>query len=299
MIYDPYSLFLTNEIRISEEGEALLSCPHPIHSHKGTNAAFNLNTGKYICFGKCGFKASNIIDLVNWLVNECGLVDAKIRKADASYINHVMIDEKISNIAKEYEFLPYAFDDPYLIKRGVTNDTVEYFQLRHSDNLICAPNYARNGKDLIGVNIRYTKTSGGGLRYRYIKANNQEKRAAFYPMHKLKDYNTEETLYITEGMFGVFNLYQHKKQAIALLGSGGLKDLNLLHGFEKIVICVDNDMAGKKFWDKFYTLNKKGYYFPIYLARPAEYDEVDKMQFEKLTNELAVGFSSSKGYFNF
>lgn len=296
MIIDPYAMFPGLKLRINDDDEVLLSCPHPVHRHTDTNAAFNMRSGKYICFGKCGYKTNNPEHLLLWLQEICDL------SAQLTYIddNDIQKPEKTTkSLAEAYENLPLAYDHPYLQKRLVTNDVVEFFNIRtDEDTFVCALNYSPesllNEQYLLGVNIRYTR-SYAGIRYRYLRANSEDKRAPFYPMHLIDSYNRDSSLYLTEGMFGAFRLHSFGVNAAALLGSGRLDDMRALVGFENIFICVDNDKAGYKFWNKLYEANiKQNLMLPLVLLRPAEYDEIQYDQFMRMHDDVSTTLHRAK-----
>ena len=72
-------------------------------------------------------------------------------------------------------------------------------------------------------------------------------QVSLYPMNHIVTYNKKEPLWIGEGMKDVITLLSIRMNAISSTnGSGQPKDISLIQGFEKIIVCSDNDEQGYK-----------------------------------------------------
>lgn len=273
-IYDAKLLF-GDKIKYAGDGKNVrFACPCPAHSNREQiNASFNFVTGEYICFGKCDtkFAKGKISELIVWLRDVCG-IDAKISMIDSSEIEQFI--EKQDDSWREQLSLPLAYNSEYLKKRGIEPETIDYFDLRHStdDSMIVYP--IRDFKDkIVGTNARYTKRKN----QRYQVFGNKVPLANMDLISK--NSNCSE-LFLTEGMFGVFNLYQLGYCAMAFLGSSGKLPLEIVTRYDKIYLCVDNDEAGYNKAISVFLKNPS-----VIVMKPYAYDEINEEIFDRFLND--------------
>lgn len=272
IIYDPRTLF-GNEIRFASDGKnARFCCPCPKHNDRSqVNASFNMYTGEFYAYGMCGaptFYKNQINKLVNWLREDCGL-DVKVSMIEASEIDNLY--EKPDDSWRERLLsLPRAYNSKYLNGRGVSIDIVEKFDLRHdiNDEMIVYP-IANENKKIVGANVRYTKR-------RHQRYQIFGEKLPLAGLDVINDNFNCDKLFITEGMFGQFNLTSFGYCSMSLLGSQGDIPLDIITKFDRVYACLDNDDGGYKLANKLLKKNPS-----IVFLKPSEYDEISKEQFEE------------------
>jgi hypothetical protein len=258
---------------ITSGGVAKVNCPNPKHSESNDNAVINIDpdvarehSSVFYCYS-CGWYARTYKDLkelyrrYNYNISLGSFTD--IEPTHSS--NQDMIMYELMN-------LPLAYDDKYLISRGVSNEQVERFEIRCDADRIVFPRYNKDNY-LEGLTIRFM-TSYSKLRYM-----DYGNKATPFGLNHL-DYSQD--LYIVEGAFGVLNLNGFGYQAVGVLG-GSSYDYRDLVWFENVYACVDDDPGGEKILKK---LKKK---LPLAkCVQPTEFDEIDKRNFDERVSESTI-----------
>ena len=160
----------------------------------------------------------------------------------------------INNIkyVDDKELESYRFIHPYLYKRGMTDELIEKFDLGYDKltQTVTFPIKDTNGKVLF-VPKRSVHTKHFLLPKDLVK-----------PVCYLYEAMQEQsnTLYVCESLFNALTMWKFSLPAVALLGTGTSHQLEKLKftPFRKLVICLDNDLAGDKGRDKIKS-NLSGY----------------------------------------
>lgn len=153
--------------------------------------------------------------------------------------------EDIKYVTKE-ELSKYRFYHPYMYKRYLTNEQIDFFDIGVDieDASITFP--VRDSK---GNVLFIARRSIRGKRF-HIPSTVKDKPICYlYESQKL--YPNERTLYICESMFNALTLVRFVP-AVALLGTGTHNQIETLKTlpYRRYVLCLDNDKAGQRATEK-------------------------------------------------
>lgn len=201
--------------------EVICKCPNPNHNDSNPSASFNVESGLLYCFS-CGY-ATNAYKLAK----QAGVV----LERKPIVINKQDSDE----LWKEFERLPLAMDNEYLIKRGLTNLDVAEFDIRKT----------RKGVIFLFKNLR-NKLTGCQMRQygatpKYLTFGER----TCFDLRQYKHYTPDRPIYLVEGVFGMIKGYQSGYQTIATIGAM-LKEssLEFLKNWKTVYGVFDHDEAG-------------------------------------------------------
>lgn len=216
--YDPKDLGLVVKHQAGLH-DVLCACPW----HGGSDSlCVNLQTGKFICYS-CGERGG-----VAKLVKQTG--------GRAQWAKF----ERPSPTEQEREWRKLldgdlAYDDDYLVSRGVTNDQVEKHGIRSCYGGVAFPLLDRNG-NVTGALVRRRV---GAIRYLTLGT-----KPPYWPMNKLDELPPGHGLAVTEGVFGVLSAERAHVEAVAVLGAAVKKELGKWLMPFSLAITFDRDLAG-------------------------------------------------------
>lgn len=226
----------------------------PIHDGAKNEGSFSVSeTGKYYCFS-CN-SGGNVINFVSDYDHIS--YSAAIEKL-ASMLNINLMSDENYRSQKEIEDKLVSYKErgkkniedirQYLTeKRGLTNETIEKFELGYVDGRLTIPLLDANGRT-VGMAVRQFDVKP---KYRNSKNNLIYDKSAFlYGLDKARRLVKDE-IYVVEGYFDAMSGYQMGVPTVAYCSSELHKDqirtLNeYLQKGTNIVICPDNDEAGQK-----------------------------------------------------
>lgn len=218
-LVDPFALGL--DVAKISGTECTVLCPFHPDSHP--SASFNLDKGLFYCFA-CGASA-NATQLAK-------LFGGFIRRTPA---------ERIRGDAKgpaEWEFLlsfPLAYSNEYLHSRRVSDALVDQYQIRGGKDGVLIPLKDKHGNLTGMLERRYAKQP------KYVIHG---VRPQLWPFENLHSTPKEETLFVTEGVFGVLNAARAGVKAVALLSATGVASaVNFLSG-RRVIAVFDPDYSG-------------------------------------------------------
>lgn len=263
--YDPRALGL-NVAKISGT-EAYVLCPY--HNDHTPSASFSLAKGVFHCF-TCGTNKS-AVDIARDLGGEI--------------VQYTTLPKINSEELVDWRGLlncPKAYNHPYLVGRGVSNDAVDEFDIRRTPRGVGVPIRGVKG-DVIGFQDRKS-TTGYGPRYLTFG------KTSFWPIAKYS--STLTSFFVVEGVFGVMNAWKHGYTAFAIMGAGNIDS-------------ADNVMLGRASKQDFRVLfddDKAGYLGAAKLAiitncsarvivpgRPA--DEIGQAEWDKIAQDEGKRFA--------
>jgi len=278
-----YGLYL-NDTKLTihdvyNSGRAVCSCPNPNHSIHNRNGVVFVDpiVAKergivYYCYS-CKMICKTYKDFKKKMLEfEININIGKFRDLEGvkEIKNH---DEKIFDMMNQ----PLAIDNKYLLSRGVTNEQVDFYQIREGSGKIIFPRFDSDNK-LIGVTVRFTHESS------YVRYIDYGGIKIPFGIDKL-DAKLNE-VYICEGIFGVLNLNRFNKQAIGILGNSNYNYRMIQNNYDNVFVCVDNDEAG------FNTANKIKKFLPLAkILKPNEFDEINKTDFLISVDEASIFIS--------
>ena len=246
-------LFLNHNIYISSNtGEEInVFCPF----HKNSNSAamyINIKTGLWQCLNPSCAKKGNFRQLYYGITGKSfgksySIDPYNLDKELNKYKNEYVVDNSlnIDSIAIDYDKDAYLLDT--LIERGLSLDTLKYFEVGYSKekNRVVIP--VRSASyELVGFIGRATLDSQQP-RYLYNKGF----RRADY-LFNLQNAKAHGDVIIVEGSIDAMFVHQAGfNNVVASLGAAIPKSQIILlkKYFDKIIIFSDNDMAGEAMRD--------------------------------------------------
>jgi len=246
-------LFLNHNIYISSNtGEEInVFCPF----HKNSNSAamyINIKTGLWQCFNPSCAKKGNFRQLYYGITGKSfgksySIDPYNLDKELNKYKNEYVVDNSlnIDSIAIDYDKDAYLLDT--LIERGLSLDTLKYFEVGYSKekNRVVIP--VRSASyELVGFIGRATLDSQQP-RYLYNKGFG---RADY--LFNLQNAKAHGDVIIVEGSIDAMFVHQAGfNNVVASLGAAIPKSQIILlkKYFDKIIIFSDNDMAGEAMRD--------------------------------------------------
>jgi len=210
----------------------------PFHSEKTPSFTINIYNGviKYHCFG-CG-ENGDLFDFVDKYYN---ITDYKSQiKCLYELTGRPLPDGLIKSNSRRTELLnKHGLTEAakqHLLDRGVNN-----FDLFGFDNGVYKILYRHNDGESI---IEYRPEPNGKPKYLFEKGINKSWCFGLAEAVKSKD----STIYLTEGVFDCLNLQEIGLTAAAVLGTNLSTDtIKILNKhFNRVVLCFDNDQAGRK-----------------------------------------------------
>lgn len=222
LLYDPTDFNLV--VKYHSAHYAMCLCP--FHSEKNASFSFNLETGDFICFS----------------CHEAGSVSrlAYMQKVKVSQPKQRSFSPNRDDKRwKDLIYAKLAYDDSYLKARGVSNESVSYYNIVALKDAVLFPCYDLK-LELQAVLLRFKHQNIHGAKYIA-----RGKKPPIYPLHKVYDYPTHATMIVTEGVFGAIRMRQLGYNSIALLGSSvSTETVRWLKRYTQLVLFLDYDRAG-------------------------------------------------------
>lgn len=157
--------------------------------------------------------------------------------------------EKTIHVTDIHKLYGKKIYHPYLIKRGITEETANRFSLEYDNGFIYIPLLSLQDKR-IGVQCRNVESLD--KKFRYIFYLTVPQKPLLYPLNILK--YSGDTILLCEGTFSSLRWNQvvndTNYQLFATLGNNPSDELKrLLHSFKNIILFPDPDTAGE-LWEK-------------------------------------------------
>lgn len=220
-----------------------ISCICPFHDDHSPSASFNINNGLFYCFS-CGTGKN-----LHQLKVELGGVVLYIESIKK--LSRTLIKLK-DNSWRKFLGTPLAVDNPYLKSRNVSNKLIKLYEIRLIEN-IGIGFILKNGRgEITGMQIR--QFPGREPRYLFLG-----ERQPIWPVSNISNSLIDETIIITEGVFGALRVMSSGYRSVAVMGAGNIYPaVNILSG-RKYRILFDGDLAGYIGAAKFASLGKDSY----------------------------------------
>jgi DNA primase len=276
------------------------SCP--IHNgYNRSSFSYYSNIGRWKCWScSCdkehgssplglvgGVLNKNFKDSVTWICDLFKLDPNNLPKKNEeaasilSFINKNKKHEVPKKIVYNEKYLLRLKKHDYFLKRGFTEETIDYFQGGFAEKKEMANRIVFPIRDILGDIIGFTgrviydkcpncemfhengqKCYEGWSTWIKWKKNKGFSQKALYNLNNIR-YNVEKigSIVLVEGIPDLMRLHQIGVfNAVALLGGSATKDyfstLMSLDGLRQIYLFGDNDKAGKKFIDDNLTKNE-------------------------------------------
>ena len=175
ILFDPWLLNLEVKSTVGDEAR----CRCPFHSpDRKPSASFNMRTGLFYCYA-CGASRN-----VNQLAQKTGGVALSMPAYKQSHFNE---KEDWSWLLQ----MPPAYDNEYLVGRGITNEEVKRYEIVDTGAGVAVPIHDASGKVVGFQERRYS----GDPRYLF-----HGERMPIWHMHLRSRLGRSP--YIVEGVFG-------------------------------------------------------------------------------------------------
>ena len=243
--------------------QAVSCCP--FHLDNNPSFAINLETGKWICFAKCGY--GDIVDFVMRVENISrdeaikktktfeGSMEAQSSWFDLLKSYVATVEQKLLHkpiVTDEFFVIDegvldkFKFDNyEYMYSRGFSREILEEFEIGFYDRCVTIP-IRNEDKQLIAVVARPTYPT----KKKYmplIPLVGFEKNKILFGLDKVGIKET--TVILVEGQLDVIKAFQNGFRNVVALQGSQLSDYQeglLLKRFNNIVLALDNDEAGAK-----------------------------------------------------
>lgn len=249
------------ERRNNTPNDIVVQCPrydrHGGRPEHTPSCFIQRETGLVHCFG-CDYKTT-VVGMTKDMLGMNSLVDAMqwIRRKFSAPMPKQRKSLLSSDQAREHEkiFIPeeallqYNFDHPYMFKRGLTCEVIDWFSLGYDKETKSITIPVRD----VDGNIVFIKKRrvGGGKFGKYMIEEGADKRDILFGMFMVKRCLPKvDKIYISEGEMDVMSWYCVQKYGVGLQGSEifpeQVKQLLRVARGKELVIATDNDTAGFK-----------------------------------------------------
>ena len=221
--------------------EVVAYCPW--HDDRNASLAINIRTGKYHCFNGCIKGRDGLKRLLDKLDTNRNLYQILIDRFPELYIRKYIEAEPIPTDVVKYDItqLPLAVDNPYLITRGITNQTIIDFDIKYHigfDSVI-VPIYQKG--ELLGSVQRNISRNP-----KYVNSPGMDRDKAVFPLDKVE---CNDKVIIVEGLFDSINSHQQGVKNVVCTFGGNVshEQAKILATLARtVVICPDKDASGIK-----------------------------------------------------
>lgn len=203
-------------------------------------------------------------------------------------------DNKLIEYFKNQIEEHHNYDEYAISKANVTTGEYEFFR-----NRLIFP-ILDDEERVVGFSARTLKEDTP----KYLNSKDSaifQKKNILYNLQRAKKYLNEDTLIVVEGFFDVIALSKHNiNNVIALMGTAFTNNhISLLkkHHVKNIVLCLDQDEAGKKTTIKMGELLLKHNFNDIKVIEYSDYKDID--EYIKSNNGVDNLFTNKKDYFEF
>ncbi len=251
--------------------------------HKGDNpSAFSVDLEKNLwnCFTRCG--GGSVIDLLMEIekinAHKAGLLGEKL-------INVNLEEKETFAKNKSLEFrLNLNPDHHYLKKRKIIKETAKFFEIGYCSKGIMRNRIAIPIHDMKSNLVAYCGRSIDESFPKYYFPYGFKKSEIVYNLNRVINCDNKE-LFIVEGFFDVYRLYQAGIDSVAIMGSNmSINQKQQLENLDKeLIVMFDGDTAGQKGMKK--ALDMIGYKSnvkAIYLPNRSQPDNLSKGYLKEL-----------------
>lgn len=241
--------------------------------------------GTVHCF-TCGYK-SRLPDFITtcfdekdpafgeeWLIERFGIE----YDSNSRYLPEiVLIKNKKKKYLNEDILKQYNFYHPYMWKRGLSKQVVDFFKIGFDSNknMIVFPVW-----DEFGKLVMLTRRSVVDKTFLIDKDIDKP----VYLLNIINDYNYKK-VYVCESQINALTCWSWGYPAIALFGTGSKYQYDILNkcGIRHYVLCFDGDNAGNKGIERFKENLRKDVFIDIkQIPLNKDVNDLTKEQFDKL-----------------
>ena len=278
---DWYSVLLKYGVAVPNESQVIIYCP--FHEDRRRACAINLDKGVWICFAGCG---EGSLKTFIWKLSGKSWeeinteLDSQKWELDFSLLDDIYDEEKpIVTSEYEYDLTDIPFNH-WIYKRGFKSEVLDKWNCKiNSYNDLVIP-----------VEDEYENTLGWLTRRtqaipKYLYSKGFQKSKALFGIKYLKNV---ETLFVVEGALDAMWLDQHGYPSVGILGAIISKaQIDLISSLNpsEVVLCLDNDDAGKKGIQKA-TVDMMDRFMLSYIDIPSNIKDLQEINNIKTLNKI-------------
>ena len=265
-----------NIVRVMPNGEHLALCP--LHDDNDASLFINPMKGAYHCFSGCVKGSGGLEGLFRKLRPNKDLNARFLSMFPVVYSRKSEVTKLIKDEI-DTKSLPLALNNEYLEQRGISNDTVESFDIKYHQyfKAVIVPLYMRG--EQVGYVRRNVVTNP-----KYLNSPELDRDSLLFPYDKVEPENNK--IIVVEGVFDAINAYDKGvKNVVATLGGVISKgQVRLLGSLTRnIILCPDNDSAGLRIAERNTAmLSRYGFNIEYTIAPDGKKDFGDVKDFSKL-----------------
>lgn len=304
-IYEKTERALFKDIIKKSNGQVSVTCPIHKRGMENKPSCFISENGLVHCFS-CNYSGTIYSMISELLFNKRdGGIKGKeylLNNIKGSRVNdrkkqmekflskikrrHEPIIQKEKRVVSQEELDKYAYIHPYMYKRHMTDEIIEKFDIGFDNNYLYMGKKIATitfpVKDLEGDVITIIRRAISFKRF-FIERFIEKPIYGLYEINKTK----EQDIYITESIFNCLTLWIWGYQAVALIGLGNNKQIDILNKLENrlFYICMDGDDAGRNAALKIKQKLKNKFIYNIDMYEGKDINDLSKGQFERLKNE--------------
>lgn len=237
---------------VREDGKEL-ACLCPFHKNTDSPAFYiNKETGLWICFNPSCEKKGSLRDLMAFFGDEKPIVKDHTVDDIQSLLFPSASFEHTEDWDSALESIRLRFPDEsgkaqYLFQRGLSEDTLSYFEIGYSDKKRRIVIPARDEfSRLIGFIGRAIDSE---TQPKYLYSKGFPRKSILFNLNRAKKHSE---VIVVEGSVDAMMIHQAGfPNVVATLGAAVTKEhISLLrHYFDKVIIFADNDSAGESMRD--------------------------------------------------
>ena len=223
--------------------EVVAYCPW--HDDRNASLAINIHKGAYHCFNGCIKGRYGMKRLLEKLDPNRNLYQIMIDRFPELYIRKYTNATPVTSdddVKYDVTQLPSAVDNPYLLRRGITNQTINDFDIRYHvgfDSII-VPIY-QQGQLLGSVQRNITRNP------KYVNSKGMDRDIAVFPLDKVEPRDGK--IIVVEGLFDSIKAHQEGVTHTVCTFGGNVshEQAKILGTLARtIIICPDKDSSGLK-----------------------------------------------------
>ena len=278
---DWYSILVEYGVSVPDEAEFNILCP--FHDDTHLSCSINLDKGVWICFAGCGQGGLKtfIWKLSGKSWDEIGgELETKTWELDFSFSDGLNLEDSSENPIEYGQDLLDVPSNHWIFKRGFTLDIINKWGCKiNSYNDLVIPVEDRN-QNTLGWLTRRTQAIP-----KYLYSKGFKKSQALFGMKYLDHV---ETLFVVEGALDSMWLDQHGYSSVGILGAIISKaQVDLVSSLRptEVVLCLDNDEAGKRGIKKA-TVDMVDKFMLSYIDIPKENKDLQEIKNIKTLNKI-------------
>ena len=273
--------FLENElgvhvVKVTPNGEHWAFCP--IHDDNDASLTINPVKGMYHCFGGCLKGSGGLEGLFRKLRPNKDLNSRFLSMFPVIYLRKPTVSAEIKDEIDTNE-LPLALNNEYLEQRGLSNKTIESFDIKYHAyfEAIIVPLYMK--KKQVGYVRRNIKSNP-----KYLNSSDLNRDSLLFPYDKVELKDNQ--IIVVEGVFDAINAHDKGvTNVVATLGGIISKgQIRLLGSLTRnVVLCPDRDTSGLRIAERnTELLTKYGFNISYTIAPHGHKDFGDVENFSNL-----------------